>query len=200
MIDTRLRPIFQKVCVVPVANYIKTTRTSPATITIASLIAGILATPFITFGSTLFSLFFLALSGYLDNLDGVLARLTGEGKVSGAVLDITSDRIVELGVVLALFAYNPKARAFVSLLILGSMFLCITSFLVVGIFSKNQTEKSFHYSPGIIERTETFIFFALLIIFPKAYTLIGITFAALILLTAGMRTWHFLKQTYYDEL
>lgn len=200
MIDTRFRSLFQRSCVAPVASYIKNTKTSPATITLASLLAGLLAIPFITFGSALISVFFLALSGYLDNLDGTLARLIGNKKKSGAVMDIISDRIVELGVVLALFAYNPKARAFISLLILGSMFLCITSFLVIGIFQKNDSNKSFHYSPGIIERTETFIFFGLLIFFPKAYTTIGITFSALILLTAGLRIWKYLKQAFYEEL
>ncbi len=200
MIDTHFRPIFQKVCVLPIANYIKNTKTTPTTISLAALFSGLLATPFITFGAGIFSIFFLLLSGYLDNLDGVMARFSKEKKDSGTVIDIMSNRIVEFGVILALFGYNPKARAFITLLVLGSLFLCVTSFLVVGIFTKNKSEKSFHYSPGIIERTELFAFFILLILFPKAFTALGITLSILLLLTAGLRIWKFLKQAFYDEL
>ncbi len=200
MIDSRCHQAFQRFFVTPVARYIQHSKTSPTTLTLVSLIAGLLATPFIAFGSTFFSLFFLFASGYLDNLDGALARLTGKKTRSGCVIDILSDRVVELGVVFALYGYDPQGRGFLSLLILGSMLLCISSFLLVGVFSKNRGEKGLHYSPGLIERTETFVFFTLCILFPGSFTLLGWIFSALVLLTAGLRLRSFLQEVYYEEL
>lgn len=69
------------------------------------------------------------------------------------------DRVVEFVVVLALWFVAPQQRGLWCLLMLGSMLLCITSFLVVGIFSENQSQKSFHYSSGLMERAEAFSFF-----------------------------------------
>ncbi|WBV63947.1 CDP-alcohol phosphatidyltransferase family protein [Legionella pneumophila 130b] len=100
----------------------------------------------------------LLLSGYCDTLDGTIARLTNHSSDWGSVLDIMTDRVVEVGVVFALWAINPNERGLGSLLMMASILLCITSFLVVGIFKTNDSEKSFHYSPGLIERAEAFVF------------------------------------------
>ena len=84
---------------------------------------------------------------------------------------------------------------------LGSILLCITSFLVVGIFTPNHSSKSFHYSPGLIERAEAFLFFIVMIFVPYYFTFFAFLFATLVALTALIRLWQFSKtQTGADRL
>lgn len=74
---------------------------------------------------------------------------------------------------------------------LTSILLCVTSFLVVGIFTEKQTEKSFYYSPGLIERGEAFFFFILMILFPSYFVLLSSLFILLVLLTTAIRVVQF---------
>ena len=77
---------------------------------------------------------------------------------------------------------------------LGSMLLCITSFLVVGIFVANDSHKSFHYNPGIMERAEAFIFFIAMMLWPSAFVGLAMLFSLLVTLTAIIRLTQFYKQ------
>lgn len=112
----------------------------------------------------------------------------------GTVLDILSDRLVESFIVIALFIRDPTL-AFVCLLMMMSMLVCVSSFLLVGIFSEKQSEKSFYYSPGLMERAEAFIFFIAMIIFNQFALIIGIVFTLLVLWTTGVRVYEFYKQS-----
>jgi hypothetical protein len=78
-----------------------------------------------------------------------------------------------------------------SLLMLGSILICVTSFLVVGIFLENTSQKSFYYSPGLIERAEAFLFFVLMILFSKAFSILAVIFSILVFLTAALRLYQF---------
>jgi len=168
-------------------------RLSPIHVTLLALFSGALTPPLLLTHHTLAALICLLTSGFLDTLDGSLARHKGETSPQGALLDITSDRFVEFSVILGLYLYAPPARALLSLLLLGGIFFCVTTFLVVGIFQENSSEKSFHYSPGIIERGEAFIFFSLMIIFPSLFTPLATLFTALLFLTSFLRIKHFLS-------
>ena len=78
---------------------------------------------------------------------------------------------------------------------LGSMLVCVTSFLVVGIFVENHTEKGFHYSVGLIERAESFLFFILMIVFPEWFGVLSLLFIILVFYTAIERLYRFAEQT-----
>lgn len=106
-------------------------------------------------------------------------------------MDITADRLVEFSVILGLLLVNPVSRAIPALWMLGSVLLCVTTFLVIGIFSENSGEKSFHYSTGIMERAEAFCFFILMALLPKYFNPLAWTFTGLVFLTAAIRTWQF---------
>ncbi len=136
----------------------------------------------------------LIITGYLDILDGSVARAVGYPSSIGAVLDIVSDRIVEFSVIVGLFAVDPVSRGLICLLMSGSVLICITSFLVVGIFVPNTGEKSFHYSPGLMERSEAFLFFGLMMLFPSLFMWLGILFVVLVALTAVIRVKEFTTQ------
>ncbi|MCH9608609.1 MAG: hypothetical protein S4CHLAM45_11870 [Chlamydiales bacterium] len=156
-------------------------RIHPLWVTAFSCLFGLLAA--LTIFSPLFSISLLLLSGYLDTLDGTIARLHGKTSPLGAVSDIVSDRIVEVAIILALFFIDPT-RALETLLMLASCLLCITSFLVVRLYTEE-------LSGGLIERAEAFLFFTLMILFPSFFPLLAWIFSSLVLFTAGKRFYDF---------
>ncbi|MBI2792956.1 MAG: CDP-alcohol phosphatidyltransferase family protein [Gammaproteobacteria bacterium] len=192
MLETYLRPIYQQCLVMPIANRIKDI--SADRVTLFACLTGIMVAPFLMLNLTSIALFFLLTSGFLDTLDGTIARISGKTTDLGTVYDIVSDRIVELAIIIGLFAVDPEQRGWLCLLMLGSCYICVTSFLVVGIFSPNNTQKSFYYSPGLIERAEAFIFFALMILFPSIFSWLAAIFIILVLLTSYLRLTEFIKQ------
>lgn len=191
MIDTYYRASFQKALVNPLLPYLLKNDIHANQLTLFSLISGIAVIPCLVLGLTVPALLFLVVSGYLDVLDGSVARSRKETSPYGAVFDIVSDRVVEFSVVFGLYLVQPEQRGFYCLLMLGSILICVTSFLVVGIFNENSSDKSFHYSPGIMERTEAFGFFALMIALPSIFPWFASIFTLLVLLTAAKRVKEF---------
>lgn len=191
MIESTFRKTYQKYCVDPLLRLNLFRKIHPSVLTCAACAIGVGILPLLAFQLQFCALFFLAVSGFLDTLDGSLARLDGKTSNKGAALDIVSDRIVESSIILGLYFACPLSRAFPSLLMLGSILICVTSFLIVGIFSQNSSEKSFHYSPGVIERAEAFIFFTAMIVFPGAFAPLAYVFSSLVLLTALIRMLQF---------
>lgn len=191
MIDSSWRSPYQRFCVDPIIAQLKRSAITPHHLTLVALLTGLATLPAIAYGQTIIALILLAFSGYCDTLDGSLARAKEQTSPQGAALDIISDRIVEFAVILGLFLYAPQERGLDSLLMLGSVLICITSFLVVGIFSENKSQKSFFHSPGIMERSEAFACFALMIAFPGLFWIISKAFSALVLLTGLIRIYQF---------
>lgn len=189
MIDSYGRSFYQKVVVSPFIPIFLSL--SPTTITCFALLSGISILPLLYLQHTHFAVIMLLLSGFFDTMDGTIARLRKQASPFGAALDITSDRIVEFCIILGLYFYDPSNRALNCLLMLGSILFCITSFLVVGIFKENTSEKGFHYSPGLMERTEAFIFFCFMMMFPYLFVPISFTFSLLVFTTGLTRLMQF---------
>lgn len=192
MIEQRLRTSYQKFLVTPLAQRLKE-NISPNTITLVSGILGLLVVPALWLQQQLLAVMVLLLSGYFDSLDGSLARLQAKTTAWGSVFDIFTDRMVEFSVVYGLWLVNPMYRSFYCILMLGSILLCVTSFLVVAIFVENQSDKGFHYNNGIMERAEAFIFFILMIMVPAAFVHLALLFSFLVILTAVLRLHWFYK-------
>ncbi|WP_235603080.1 CDP-alcohol phosphatidyltransferase family protein [Piscirickettsia litoralis] len=133
MIDSNFSAVYQRLFVFPVARFC---RLSANSITILSLITGLIAAVCIAVGQPVWAVVLLLLSGYLDSLDGVVARHFDSSSDQGCVLDIFCDRAVEFAVMFGLLMVAPAERALEAFLMLGASYLCITSFLVVAIFSK----------------------------------------------------------------
>jgi len=191
MIDSYLRMPFQKILFTPLGRGLTRILPNPFYYTCAALISGILSAYFIVKGLPYVAIIFLGLSGLFDVLDGTVARISMRASPKGAVLDITFDRLVEFSLVLGLYLYASNERAFLSILLLGSILFCVTTFLVVSLFLDEKTEKSFTYHPGLMERTETFFLFALMIVFPSAFSFLGCIFVFLVTLTGGVRLFRF---------
>lgn len=138
---------------------------------------------------------FLWVCGLLDVIDGKVANLTKKTKL-GTFLDIVIDRIVEF---IFIFAIATRIEDYFYFFILfGVFYISISVFLTSGIISNDSTtNKSFHYSTGITERTETFIFISALIIIPSYYKAIIILFIILVIVTIIQRTLEVIK--YYGS-
>ena len=186
MIESYFRSTYQKFCVNWVAQGL-TNKVSHHFVTGAAATFGIASAIALANHLVVLATLLLLLSGYCDTLDGTLARLQAKSSPLGSVFDIISDRIVEIAVVLALFSLSPSTRAWLSLGMLSSMLLCITSFLVVGIFQENNSSKGFYYSPGFIERAEAFIFFIAMMWLPIYFNWLAISFIVLVFMTSVIR-------------
>ena len=199
MLETYIRKPYQQALVNPIAKMLNK-KVSPNQLTLLSGVIGVLVLPCLYFGAYILAIILLLASGYLDTLDGTLARLTNQSSDWGSVLDITVDRIVEFVVILSLWLVAPEMRSFWVIMMLGSILLCITSFLVVGIFNANQSEKSFHYSPGVMERAEAFAFFIAMMMFPSWFSLLSFIFCVLVVATAVIRLKQFYNAEYVEPL
>jgi archaetidylinositol phosphate synthase len=191
MIDSFARHQVQSVFFHPAASLLVRFGISHHYVTTAALLIGIAIAQLLAFGFTWVAAAFLLFSGYLDAIDGTMARLSGRESAIGAVFDIVSDRAVEAAIIIGLYLVDPSVRAIYCLLMLVSVLLCITSFLVVGVFTQNSGIKSFHYSPGLMERSEAFLFFGLMMLFPTYFDVLSGVFISLVVFTALYRVWEF---------
>jgi len=183
MIEFYLRPKLERHLFQPLIDVLIKCHITPNQVTLFSLIAGLAVLPMLYFGFVLGALAMLWLSGLGDVCDGGLARESDSASDLGTIFDIISDRCVEFVVILAFFLVDPS-RAFITLMMLGSVLVCVTTFLVVGIVVEKRGPKSFYYSPGLMERAEAFIMFSLMMLFPAWFTPLGWLFVAAVALTA----------------
>lgn len=169
------------------ANILLKCKLTPNSVSIIALIIGILSSVLLYFDKLILAVAFLWISGYLDSVDGAMARKKNLTSAFGTLLDITFDRIVELSIILVLALKFENSR--LELLILTMMILIsMTIFLTVGALAKNNGVKSFRYQAGIAERSEGFIFFSLMILL--SYTKLGLVtniFSIVILITIIQR-------------
>ncbi|MCH9770293.1 MAG: CDP-alcohol phosphatidyltransferase family protein [Gammaproteobacteria bacterium] len=194
MIELHIRPLYQKICVDPVVNLLRHQRfCSPLFITFLALLTGIACFIALYFGAMYWAVATLIISGYLDTLDGSIARAQGAASPKGAVLDIVVDRIVEFLILLGLYFIAPETRALPIIWMMGASWVCVTSFLVVGVFTENKSHKGFHYSTGLMERFEAFLFFLLMILIPAWFMPLAWVYVALVLFTAAFRVYQFFQ-------
>jgi phosphatidylglycerophosphate synthase len=199
MLEHTLRRHYQQILVDPLLPYMPHYLT-PLSVTWLSGIFGILFIPFLLFSKPLIAISCLLISGFLDTVDGSLARFRNKSSDFGSVMDIMMDRVVEFAVLFSLYLCNPSSRALGTILMLGSILMCITSFLVVGIFTTNQSDKGFHYSPGLMERAEAFIFFIAMVLLPDYFNILSLGFCLLVSITALIRLTEFKRAVSHQEL
>jgi len=192
MLETYCRKHFQYWCIDKLAVRVAL-HWHPVTITIVGLVWGVLAGVAAGLALNVLAIILLLASGYCDMLDGTIARIRNQSTDIGSVLDIMSDRVVEVSMVIGLCAINPAMRGFYGALMLSSMFLCVTAFLVVGIFVKNTGKKGFFYSVGLVERAEAFGFFIAMLIWPQWFVELATAYVVLVSLTAVLHVVGFCK-------
>lgn len=183
MLDSNARSYFDTIFK-SFAKVLLRLHVKPLHVTLFALVMGLTGALCFYIGLHVTSLILLWISGLLDVVDGELARLSKASSQKGALLDIFFDRVVEIAYI---FAFIGIAST-ISLLVLScSIILSMTLFLSVGAMSDKNSKKAFYYQAGLVERTEAFILFSLMIIFVDYATYIAYIFAILIVITVFQR-------------
>jgi archaetidylinositol phosphate synthase len=157
-------------------------------LTIAGMVVGMAAAGLVAAGYAVAGFLVLWLSGLIDAADGTLARLTAPSPM-GAILDITFDRVVEVSMIAALAWRFPAAR-FELVILAGIIAIAMSLFLSIGAAMRNTSAKSFHYAPGLGERTEAFICLSLMVLDGERLVAWTWVFVAVIVFTMGQRLLH----------
>ena len=187
MLDTNARKYVQPV-LDAVARACLRLGISANGLTVVGMLVGLVAACLVLQDYPLAGFAVLWLSGLIDAADGTLARLTKPSPL-GAILDITFDRVVEVAVILALAYNHPDAR-FLLVLLAGTIAIAMSLFLSIGAAVANQSVKSFHYAPGLGERTEAFICLSLMVLDSARLVLWTWVFIGVIGLTMAQRLYH----------
>ena len=136
------------------------------------------------------SVSFVSISFFFDTIDGSVARYEGP-TAFGGILDIFCDRLVEISIIISIVASDALNLIWAGMFSLAAIILCISMFLIVGGINKSNnvenTSKVITYQTGLMERSETFLFFlAMIILIPWRLMLLWI-FSALVFTTAILR-------------
>lgn len=186
MIDTYGRKYFNSIIDLGAKFFLKLNFT-PNSVTVIALITGVFSSVLLLNDYNYMAIIVLWLSGYLDSVDGAMARMSSSTSAYGTLLDITFDRIVELSLIFSLAFRFEESRIYLMFL-MGAILISMTIFLTVGALAKNNGIKSFKYQAGIAERTEGFLMFSLMIIFKNSFLITFINlFTIIIVITIFQR-------------
>lgn len=162
-----------------------------------TLLGAALAVPLIfalATGSYATALVLLALNRLLDGLDGAVARATHRSALGG-YLDIVADYLFYAGVPLGFALAAPSNNGVAAAALLAGFLLTCSSFLAyaalaaqAGIEAEPERQKSFLYSRGLMEGTETIAFFVAMMLWPSRFALFAWIFVALCIVTALQRS------------
>ncbi|REJ07399.1 CDP-alcohol phosphatidyltransferase family protein [Halobacillus trueperi] len=164
MLDTHARKFVQP-SIERTASYLLEKGRTANEITVLALFVGVGTSVLYVLGFPILAVVFLWLSGFLDAVDGTMARNTKTSPF-GTVMDITFDRVVEIGMIVAIAYVHPEVL-WPLLLLSVSIIVSMTIFLVVGAVSEKAGIKSFYYQAGLAERTEGFVLFSVMLLFPS---------------------------------
>ena len=131
----------------------------------------------------------------VDGLDGAVARATGKTDFGG-YLDIACDFMFYGAIPLAFVIRDPAANGVAGAFLLFSFYVNGASFLGYAIIAEKrgmqtdaQGEKSLFYAIGILEGTETIVFFIALCLWPQHFVPLAWAFGAACLITATLRVY-----------
>lgn len=186
MLDTHARKYVQPFIGRTAKAFLKMGLT-PNQITFTSFLIGASSGLIYYLGFPILAVVVLWLSGFLDAVDGTMARETKTSPF-GTVMDVTFDRLVEISVILGIAFVFPDVQ-WALLLLSVSIIFSITVFLTVGAVSEKQGMKSFYYQAGLAERTEGFIFLSLMMLLPQFLLFITLVFFVIEVFTGCQRFW-----------
>lgn len=162
-------------------------------VTLLGLGLGLLAASLIWLGAPFWALIPLLASRIADGLDGAVARATRKTDFGG-YLDIAADFLFYGAIPMAFVLNDPAANGAAGAFLLASFYFNGTSFLGYAILAEKhghkteaQGQKSLYYSNGILEGTETIVFFVILCLIPAWFSPLAWVFGTLCFATAVLR-------------
>lgn len=154
---------------------------------------GLAAIPFLALEQYVAALFCLLANRLFDGLDGAVARRRGPTDLGG-FLDITLDFIIYAGVPFGLALADPDANALAAAFLIFSFMGTGASFLAYAVIAAKRGaetttrgRKSFYYSAGLMEGTETFATLVLCCLFPGGFVEIALVAGGLCWITTCAR-------------
>ncbi|QYJ06721.1 CDP-alcohol phosphatidyltransferase family protein [Qipengyuania flava] len=162
-------------------------------LTFAGLALGLGGAAAIAFGQVTLGLALIIANRLLDGLDGAVARANGPTQLGG-YFDIVADFAFYVSIPLAFGLLDP-ANTQAALVLVASFVLTGVSFLAFAVAAAQRGEtseahgkKSFFYSTGLAEGTETVAVFIAFGLFPHWFVPIAYGYAALCVLTVFQRS------------
>lgn len=162
-------------------------------VTLAGLGIGLCSAVAVIYGMFTAALGLLLVSRLADGLDGAVARATRKTDFGG-YLDITADFLFYGVFPLAFAIHDPADNALAAAVLLTSFYANGSSFLGYAILAEKhgmktdaRGEKTLYFSNGLLEGTETILFFVILCALPGLFAPLAYIFAALCFITAVLR-------------
>ena len=163
-------------------------------VTLAGLVVGLGGAAAIALGGPWWAALGLVLaSRMLDGLDGAVARAKGKTDFGG-YLDIVCDFVFYAAVPLAFVLRDPATNGVAGACLLASFYINGATFLGYavlaekrGMQTRSRGEKSLYFTAGLLEGTETILFFAVLCLWPAGFVPLALGFGALCGVTALAR-------------
>ncbi|MCV2875675.1 CDP-alcohol phosphatidyltransferase family protein [Rhodobacteraceae bacterium XHP0102] len=192
MIDARLLPL-QRRLTLPVAQALYHRGVQADHITLTGFMIGMAALPALAMGQFTLALLLILLNRTFDGLDGAVARLSGPTD-RGAFLDIALDFLFYASVPLGFALADPAQNALPAAVLLAGFMGTGASFLAYaviaakrGMQSTDYPQKGFYYLGGLTEGAETIAIFIAFCLFPAAFPLLAMIFAAACAITTLTR-------------
>ena len=192
MLDARLRPLID-----PPLNrmgrMLAGLGVTANALTFTGLALGLAGAGAIAFGQIGLGLALIIANRLLDGLDGAVARARGPSDFGG-YCDIVADFAFYVAVPVGFGVFAP-ANQLPALVLVASFVLTGVSFLAFAVIAAKRgatTEvhgrKSFFYSTGLAEGTETIAVFIAMCLWPAAFPVIAYAYAGLCALTVIQRS------------
>ena len=192
MLDAKLRPLIDP----PLNRMGRALAGAGVTanqLTFAGLALGLAGAAAIAFGHLGWGLALILANRLLDGLDGAVARARGPSDFGG-YCDIVADFAFYVSVPVA-FGLLAPGNAVPALVLVASFVLTGVSFLAFAVIAAKRGldtaahgRKSFFYSTGLAEGTETILVFVAMCLFPAWFAVLAYAYAALCVLTVFQRS------------
>jgi phosphatidylglycerophosphate synthase len=200
MIDNTLRAS-KAVVLIPVAS--RLAGVHPTKITLLAFAMGLLTVASIVLNQYHLTWLFWLLNRVLDGLDGEVARRFGKQSDFGGYIDILCDMAIYALIPLALVFANPSTLAWLCVaFLLATFYVNAASWMFLSaVLEKRSSQKSrtsIAMPTGIIEGTETIIFYFAFLLFPSALVGLSIAMSVLVIATVAQRiiwAWHTISKT-----
>lgn len=191
MFDRSVRKVIDPLLAIPARGLVRW-GVSANMITVVGFVMGMSACGAIACGWNLAGLALILLNRLADGLDGMVARQRQPTDLGG-FLDIVLDLVFYSGVPMA-FAWHDSSRLLPACFLIYSFIGTSGSFLAFavisakrGITTDQEAKKSFFYSVGLMEGTETVLFFIAFCLFPSVFNLLAVIFGILCWVTTLIR-------------
>jgi len=192
VLDSRLRPLIDPPLHAVGRGLARLGITANA-LTFSGLALGLGGAVSIAFGQLALGLALILANRLLDGLDGAVARVRGPTQLGG-YFDIVADFAFYVSIPLG-FGILAAENTLPALVLVASFVLTGVSFLAFAVIAAERGEsterhgkKSFFYSTGLAEGTETIAVFIAMCLLPGWFAVIAYTYAGLCVLTVFQRS------------